>query len=115
MSIRNPSESKAAAQARATEAVAAMRALEAEVSPVFLNLKSSLLNTCGPSATTLADYGLEPPKARTPLTSEQQAAAVAKARATREARGTRSAKQARLITEQVSGIVVTPVTTTTSR
>ena len=43
--------------------------------------------------TTLAEFGLKPPKPRTPLTTEQKAAAKAKAKATREARHTAGPKQ----------------------
>src|SRR6202035_2367644 len=59
---------------------------------------------------TLADFGLEPPKARKPLTSEQRAAAAAKATATRKARGTTSKKQKLAIKGNVIGVNVTPVT-----
>ncbi|HEY6460046.1 MAG TPA: hypothetical protein VIY73_07835, partial [Polyangiaceae bacterium] len=42
---------------------------------------------------TLSDFGLTGPKPRTPLTTEQKAAAQAKAEATREARHTMGSKQ----------------------
>lgn len=102
------------AQASAKDVVATMRAVEAKVVPVFQDLKSNLLNTFGNSATTLADFGLEPRKARAPMTSEEKAAAAAKARATRAARGTTSKQKKLAITGNVSGIVVTPVTTVTA-
>jgi hypothetical protein len=52
----------------------------------------------------LADFGLKPPKARTPLTTEQKAAAKAKAEATRAARHTMSPKQK----AQITGTVPAP-------
>jgi hypothetical protein len=59
----------------------------------------------------LADFGLEPTKAATPLTVEQKAAAAAKREATRKARGTTSKKAKLKITGNVTGVTVTPVTT----
>jgi len=59
----------------------------------------------------LADFGLEPEKTATPLTVEQKAAAQGKAKATREARGTVGKKAKLKITGNVTGVLVTPVTT----
>jgi hypothetical protein len=64
----------------------------------------------GTQADVLADFGLPPKKARTPLTVEQKAAAAAKREATRAARGTKSAKAKKGIKGAVTGVVVTPVT-----
>jgi len=100
-----------AAQASATDAVTAMEGVVAKVGPVFLSLKRNLLNTVGTATSTLADYGLEPPKARAPMTSAEKAAAAAKAKATREARGTTSVKQKLKVTGNVTGVTVTPITT----
>jgi hypothetical protein len=58
----------------------------------------------------LADFGLKAKKARTPLTVERKATAVAKNAATRSARGTKGAKQKLEVTGAVTGVVVTPVT-----
>ena len=95
------------------------------------NAKDTLLNLRGTVATTkavrqayvrflrvaftgatqsLADFGLAPPKAPTPLTSEQKVAATAKALATRKARGTTSRKQKLAISGHVIGVTVTPIT-----
>jgi hypothetical protein len=63
----------------------------------------------GTQVDVLADFGLEKTKAKTPLTTEQQAAAVAKRDATRTARGTKSAKAKKGITGAVTGVVVVPV------
>jgi hypothetical protein len=59
---------------------------------------------------SLADFGLQPPKARAPLTSEQKTAATVKAIATRKARGTTSKKQKLAISGHVIGVTVTPIT-----
>jgi hypothetical protein len=82
-----------AAQAAAKDAVAALRAARAKVNPVLLDFKRVLLATFGTATQTLADFGLEPPKARKPLSSEANVAAAAKRLATRKARGTTSKKQ----------------------
>lgn len=99
-----------AAQASASEAVAAMVKAVAQAGPTYLLLKRYLLNLYGTSTSTLADFGLQPPKARTPMTSAEKTAAAAKAKATREARGTTSKKQKLAVTGNVSGVTVTPVT-----
>ena len=101
-----------AAQASAQEAVATMRGVQARVGPVYLALKHMLLTTFGTAAQALADFGLEAPTAPAPKTVETKAAAAAKLRATRAARGTTSKKQKLAIKGNVSGITVTPITTT---
>jgi hypothetical protein len=82
-----------AAQASAKDAMSALRDAHANVSPVLRAYRRYLIATHGNAAQTLADYGLEPPKARTPLTSAAQATAVLKLLATRKARGTTGKKQ----------------------
>jgi hypothetical protein len=67
--------------------------------------------TFGNSPDILADFGLLPKKATTPLTVEQKAAAAAKSKATREARGTTGKKAKLAVKGNVTGVVVTPVTT----
>jgi hypothetical protein len=62
------------------------------------------------AAQTLADFGLEPPKAPKPRTAEQLAAVKAKAKATRLARGTTSKKQKLAIRGNVTGVDIVPVT-----
>jgi hypothetical protein len=63
------------------------------------------------SPDVLADFGLAPKKARTPLTVEQKAAAAAKREATRKARGTMGKKQKLAVMGNVTGVVVTPIVT----
>ena len=72
---------------------------------------SFVRGTYGNSPQTLADFGLAPRKAPKPLTAEQLAAAAMKARATREARGTKGKKARLAIKGNVTGVIVTPVTT----
>ena len=69
-----------------------------------------VMTTFSKSPDVLADFGLQPNKVKTPLTTEEKAAAVAKSKATRSARGTKGAKQKLKITGDVTGVVVTPVT-----
>jgi hypothetical protein len=80
-----------AVQASAKDAMSALR--DTKVGPVLRAYRRYLIATYGNATQTLADYGLESPKARTPLTSAAQATAVLKLRATRKARGTTSKKQ----------------------
>jgi hypothetical protein len=67
--------------------------------------------TFGNQPDVLADFGLPPKKARTPLTVEQKAAAAAKRKATREARGTKGPVAKQAIVGNVIGVTVTPITT----
>jgi hypothetical protein len=98
------------AQASAKTAVAAMRAVRATVNPVISELTKWVRASFGTAASTLADFGLQPHKARTPMTAEAKTAAVAKRAATRKARGTAGKKQKLAVKGDVTGVVVTPVT-----
>ena len=97
-----------AAQASAKDVVAALRAVEANVAPVYLGLKQDLLHTYGTQSQTLTTFGLEPRKAPAPRTAEQKATAAAKAKATRAARGTGSKKSKSTVTGNVVGITSDP-------
>jgi hypothetical protein len=67
--------------------------------------------TFGNSADVLADFGLAPPKARTPLTAEAKAVAAAKRKATRAARHTMGKNQRKSVQGSITAkLVVTPVT-----
>ncbi len=98
------------AQAKARDAVAALRDAKAKVGPTLVVLRRILVAMFGNASQMLADFGLEPRKARAPTTSVQKAAAAAKAKATRKARGTKSPKAKRAITGDVTGVEITPVT-----
>jgi hypothetical protein len=99
-----------AAQANAKDAVQALRAMKAKVAPVQRDLRSFLRVTFGTAAAQLAEFGMQPLKARTPLTSDKRVVAAAKAKATRTARGTTGKKKKLAVRGDVTGVVVTPVT-----
>jgi hypothetical protein len=66
--------------------------------------------TFGSSADVLADFGLALPKARTPMTAEEKAVAVAKRAATRAARQTMGKNQKKDMKGAVkAALVVTPI------
>jgi hypothetical protein len=102
------------AQSNAKDAVATTQGLAAKVDPVIQAYKSYILAQFNTATQTLADFGIEPRKARTPLTVEQKAAAAAKLRATRAARGTTSPKKKLAISGNVTGVTITPTTTPAS-
>jgi hypothetical protein len=108
--LANAMTARNAAEAGAKDALAAEQAAQAQVSPILLAYKRLVLVTYANAAQTLADFGLTPPRARTPLTTEQLAARAAKAKATRTARGTTSKKQKLAIKGNVTGAPVIPVT-----
>jgi hypothetical protein len=98
-----------AAHANVKDAMAALASVESNVNPpmrAYVKLVRAAFNS---ATQTLADFGLQPPKARAPRTSEQNAAAAAKAKATRAARGTTSKKQKLAVKGNVTGVTVTPV------
>lgn len=99
-----------AAHAGTRDTVAALRAARAKVGPVMLAYRRQLLVMFGNTAQTLADFGVPPPKARTPLTSEKKAAKAAKNKATRQARGTVGKKKKLAVKGDVTGVLLTPVT-----
>ena len=98
-----------AARAAATAKVAAETA-QAPALRTFMSAIVPFVRTAfGSQADVLADFGLSPKKARTPLTVEQKAAAAAKRTATRAARGTTGPKAKKEIKGAVTGIVLTPI------
>jgi hypothetical protein len=103
-----------ALQASAKEAVAAMQGTEAKADPIIRGYQRFLRATFAAAAQSLVDFDLAPPKARTPRTVEQKAAAKAKAAATRLARGTTSKKKKLSVTGNVIGVTVTPITAPTA-
>jgi hypothetical protein len=100
----------AAAHVQLADAGTTLKGVAARVNPVVRNYKRYLLSTYDNSPQKLADFGLQPLKARTPLTSDQRAAAKAKLTATRTARGTTSRKQKLTIKGDVTAVTITPVT-----
>jgi hypothetical protein len=106
--------SRTAAQLSAKDADLALKGIEAHVNPVIGDYERFILAVFGNAAQLLADFGMQAHKARTPLDTQQRVAATAKARATRKARGTTSRKQKLAVKGDVTGVVVTPVTTPAS-
>ena len=99
---------KAVTTAKVTTERAATPALRSFVDALVSYVKV----TFGGQPEVLADFGIHP-KARTPLTVEQKAAAAAKRAATRAARGTKGSKQKKRVKGDVVGVTVTPVTAST--
>jgi hypothetical protein len=64
------------------------------------------------SPDVLADFGIQPPKARAPVTIEAKAAAAAKRASTRAARHTMGSQQKKAVKGDVTGVTVTPVVAT---
>jgi hypothetical protein len=71
--------------------------------------ESFVMATFSESADVLADFGLQPKKAPTPLTTEQKAVALAKREATRAARGTTGKKARKAVKGGVVNVVQTPI------
>ncbi|HEY3821429.1 MAG TPA: hypothetical protein VGL81_29885 [Polyangiaceae bacterium] len=74
-----------AAKAAAMAAVAAMHAELAKTAALVAGVRQALKIAFAGQADQLGDFGLQPPKVRTPLTAEEKAQAAAKALATRQA------------------------------
>ena len=107
-------QARNAAETGAKDALTAEQAAQAQTVPILRAYERLVLATFASATQTLADFGLTPPKARTPLTAQQLAARAAKAKATRVARGTTSKKQKLAVKGDVTGVVVTPVTSSTA-
>jgi hypothetical protein len=100
-----------AAQAAATTKVSAERAAMPALNALIDAFIAFVRLTFGTQADVLADFGLAPPRARTPMTAQQKAVAAAKRQATREARGTTSAKVKKAVHGNITAsLVVTPGT-----
>ena len=100
----------AAAHASTRDAVTALREAETKVTPLLRDYRNFVRAAFSTANAQLADFGLAPPKARSPLSSEKRVAAAAKMRSTRTARGTTSKKQKLAIKGDVTGVLVTPIT-----
>ncbi len=86
-----------AAKASWKEALKNETDARAKVGPVVQDYRSWLVASLGNAPSTLADYGLSPPKARTPLTAEEKVAQAQKAKATRAARHTMGSVQKKAV------------------
>jgi len=96
---------KATTKAKLVAEAANMPALRALMSATVTYVKAAY----GNSPDVLADFGIQP-KARVPLTVEAKVAAAAKRAATRAARHTMGKQQKKAIKGDVTGVVMTPVT-----
>ncbi len=112
--LANAMQAVEAAHAGVKDALAAERATDAQIGPIVRAYERLVLAAYAGATQTLADFGLTPPKAKAPLSTEQRAARAAKARATRAARGTTSKKQKLAVKGNVTGVTVTPVTAPTA-
>jgi hypothetical protein len=98
------------ARAALKVALAAWDTEEAKMGPVILALRRIIQSMYADAPDTLAVFGLEARKVPAPRTLAQKAATAAKAAATRKARGTASKKAKSVITGNVTGVTITPVT-----
>jgi hypothetical protein len=90
--------------------VAASKAASKTANALYVALHSYLVGLYGKAAlTVLNDFGMSAPKS-TPATSATKAAAAIKSKATRAARHTMGAVQKKAVTGDVTGVVVTPIT-----
>jgi hypothetical protein len=84
-----------AAKAALMAAVAAMNAELAETAALVSGARQALKVGFSGQADQLGDFGLQPPKARTPLTAEEKAQVAAKAAATRKANHPNAGKKSK--------------------
>jgi hypothetical protein len=99
-----------AARTDARAKVIAERAQEAALLVLIGEFVKFLRAAFGADANALADFGLKPPKAHTPMTAEAKAVAAAKREATRKARGITTKKERMATKGNVTAkLVVTPV------
>jgi len=99
-----------ATEASVKDVRGALRYTAATVDPLIRDYNRVVLGAFATTTQTLADFGMQPPKAHKPLSADKRAAATAKMRATRKARGTTSKKQKLAVKGDVTGVIVTPVT-----
>jgi hypothetical protein len=100
-----------AARATAKAKVAAERDQLPSLRAFMLALTAFARTRFGNSPDILADFGLKSKKARTPLTADKRLAANVKRAATRKARGPIGKRNRAAVKGDVTGVVVTPVTT----
>jgi hypothetical protein len=108
-SILNVKSAVAPARAASVAATQAVETAEAEEGLVVKGVREVVALMFNNDPATLATLAISPRKPPTPLTTEQKAAAKAKAAATRQARGTKGPKQKAAITGNVTGVTITPL------
>jgi hypothetical protein len=99
-----------AAKAAAKAKVAAERAQLPALRAFMLAFEQLVKAQFGTQPDVLADFGLQPKKARKPMSPEQKAAAKAKRAATRAARGIIGTRKRAAVKGDVTGVTITPVT-----
>ena len=99
-----------AAHASVSDAGTALNEVDAAIGPLVRDYRRHVLAAFSTGAQELADFGMQPPKDRKPLSTEERVVATAKLRATRRARGTTSKKQKLAVKGTVTGVEITPVT-----
>jgi hypothetical protein len=93
-SVADAMTKETAAQKAARDAVTELKNLQAQAHPVILEYRRQLDSMFGSASQVLADFGMLPRKARTPLTVDQKAAAKAKRDATLAAKGKKPSAKA---------------------
>jgi hypothetical protein len=109
-SLLNVTVAVAPAKAAYAEARSAILAAEATDGMTVKGVREVVALMFENASTTLADFAIVPRKLPKPLSTAARAAATAKADATRKARGTSSKKQKALISGNVTGVNIIPVT-----
>ena len=99
------------ARAALVDALANDSAIHKSEAEFLRSLRNIILGAFSNSSETLAEFALEPKKKRRPLTAEESLEAAAKLRATRAERRTMGKRQRARIKGDVTGVVITPVTT----
>jgi hypothetical protein len=97
------------AKANWQSAAKTYEATDTQVTVVVRELRNLVIAAFGPTSPKLGDFGFAAPK-KTPLTTEQQAVAIAKREATRKARGTLGKKQKAKITGATPPVTPAPAT-----
>ncbi len=93
------------------DAVQNERAIELALRPEKQAVQSVVVGRFGRASTTLLKFGIQP---RVPVvrTVAEKAEANAKGEATRKARGTKGSKEKLAVSGNVTGVVITPITST---
>ena len=92
------------------EAILAEEKLVAQDGITVKEIRNNIAMMFSNAMNTLTAFEILPRKVPVPLTAAKRAAATAKAKATRIARGTASKKAKALVTGDVTGVTITPVT-----
>jgi hypothetical protein len=114
IALLNAKLAAAPAKAAWLAATQAVEATEAQEGQTVKGVRDVVALMFENAPTTLASFAIVPRKTPAPLSAEARVAANAKRQATRKARGITSKKQKALITGNVTGVTITPTTTSSS-